>query len=273
MPNEARATEPHRRATQPRALSLLFIAVALMLALGMHGPIAQWADYHAFADTRGWLGLPNAGNVLSNLPFALIGAWGGWLCARSRPAGTLAPSTRAWACFSAALLCTGFGSALYHWAPNNAALVFDRLPIAWACAALLCAFLAERVDARWAGAGALGTSLAVASAAVGWWWFSEQHGAGDLRPYLFVQFLPMLLVPAALWLRLPARSPRALDDRTWWSVLGLYAAAKVMELADRSVFDALGFTSGHTLKHLLAASAALCLLRAVAAMLKSGSRR
>ena len=52
---------------------------------------------------------------------------------------------------------------------------------------------------------------------------------------------------------------------TWWAVLGLYAAAKVMEIADQSVFDTLGFTSGHTIKHLLAAAAALCLLRAVRA--------
>ena len=47
-------------------------------------------------------------------------------------------------------------------------------------------------------------------------------------------------------------------------MLGLYAAAKLMELADQAVLDALGVTSGHTLKHLLAAAAALWLLRAAA---------
>jgi len=35
-----------------------------------------------------------------------------------------------------------------------------------------------------------------------------------------------------------------------------------MELGDATVFDALGFASGHTLKHLLAAGAAGWLLRA-----------
>ena len=135
-----------------------------------------------------------------------------------------------------------------------------------------CALLSERVDARWADAPALAAALIAATGAVAWWWVSEQHGHGDLRPYLFVQFLPMLLVPAALWLRLPARGAHALRNGTWWTVLGLYAAAKTMELADQTVFDALGFTSGHTLKHLLAAAAALCLLRG-AAGLSFGSRR
>ena len=49
-------------------------AAALLAALVMlwHGPIAQWPGYHAFADDRAWFGLPNATNVLSNLPFAVI---------------------------------------------------------------------------------------------------------------------------------------------------------------------------------------------------------
>ena len=50
-----------------RALWLALAAAALGIALWLHGPIAQWADYHAFADQRTWLGVPNAANVLSNL--------------------------------------------------------------------------------------------------------------------------------------------------------------------------------------------------------------
>ena len=232
---------------------LALVAAALALALGLHGPIPQWADYHAFADTRAWLGLPNAENVLSNLPFLLVGLWG--LLGASRPT--------AWRCFSAAVACTAFGSALYHWAPGNAALVADRLPIAWACAALTCGFLAERVDPRWARSSALGLAALAATGAVAWWWISEQHGVGDLRPYLFVQFLPMLLVPVALLCRQPPAVAVAVRSGTWWAVLGLYAAAKLMEVADQAVLDTLVFTSGHTLKHLLAAAAAWALIRDV----------
>lgn len=238
---------------------LLGIATLLALALGLHGPIPQWASYHAFADARAWLGIPNAENVLSNLPFAWVGAWA-W-CAQARHANA---SPLVWHGFALALVCTAVGSALYHWAPANGALVFDRLPIAWACALLTCALLSERVDARWSSTPSLSVAVLAATAAVALWWLGERHGAGDLRPYLFVQFLPMLLVPVALLLKLPAQGRHALRDGDWWAVLGLYATAKLMELADHTVLDALGFTSGHTLKHLLAAGAALWLLRAAA---------
>ena len=235
----------------PRHARLLAILAGMLaLALLAHGPIAQWAEYHAFADTRAWLGVPNAENVLSNLPFALIGLWG-CVVARGLP----------WRAFSVGLIATAFGSALYHWAPDNAALVADRLPIAWACAALSCALLSERVDARWASASAVSAALLTATCSVVWWWLGERHGGGDLRPYLFVQFLPMLLAPAVLLMKLPALNGVAVSATTWWTMLGLYAAAKLMEVADHAVLDALVIVSGHTLKHLLAAAAAFCVVR------------
>ena len=49
------------------------------------------------------------------------------------------------------------------------------------------------------------------------------------------------------------------------ALIAWYAAAKVMELADHSVYEATaGWVSGHTLKHLLAAGAALPVLFAMA---------
>jgi hypothetical protein len=49
------------------------------------------------------------------------------------------------------------------------------------------------------------------------------------------------------------------------AVIAWYAAAKAMELADHSVYEATaGWVSGHTLKHLLAAGAALPVLLAMA---------
>jgi hypothetical protein len=248
---------------------LLYGAAALLaLALWQHGPVAQWVDYHAFADRRAWVGIPNAADVLSNLPFALVGLWG--LARLARP-GATGPALTAWRVFCLALICTAAGSVGYHLAPDNASLVGDRLPIAWACAALLCAFLAERVSPRWSQAPMLGMALALATASVLYWWFGEQRGAGDLRPYLYVQFLPMLLVPAALLLRVGADRRGITPPSSWWMVLALYAVAKAMELGDRAVFDALGLASGHTLKHLLAGAAALCVVRA--AVLSCGSRR
>jgi hypothetical protein len=253
---------PTLRSHRGRWLAL--IAALAMLLLGAHGPITQWADYHQFADARPWGLLPHAANVLSNLPFAVIGVWALW-----RLVGQ--PGMWAWRLFAAAIALTAIGSSFYHWQPDNTGLAVDRLPIAWACATLLCAFLAERVDARWASAKALVLALLVSSLAVGWWAVGEANGQGDLRPYVLVQFLPMLLIPAALVLNMQPVSPRALPASAWWAALALYGIAKALEAADHGVLEALGFVSGHSLKHLLAAGTAGWLLRA--AVLSCGSRR
>lgn len=252
---------PPARTSWPRSAWLLVVTLAAAATLWWHGPIAQWAHYHDFADALSWGRLPNAANVLSNLPFLLIGLWAVQRM-RRMPHG---PAHAAWLSLAAAVACTAFGSALYHWAPANATLVWDRLPIAWACASLLCALLAERAGPAWAGAAPLAGALGIATLAVAAWWWT-----GDLRPYVAVQFLPMLLVPAALALRLPPTGPGAVGARDWIVVLVLYAAAKGMEAADHAVLDTLGVLSGHTLKHLLAAAAAWWLLRAA---ISSGSRR
>jgi hypothetical protein len=253
------------RSHRGRWLALITTLAALLLA--MHGPITQWASYHQFADARPWGLLPHAANVLSNLPFAVIGVWALWRL-------TGRPGMLAWRMFAAAITLTAIGSSVYHWQPDNAGLVVDRLPIAWACAALLCAFLAERVDARWASARSLVLAVLVSSLTVAWWAVGEAHGQGDLRPYVFVQFLPMLLIPAALVLNMHPVSSRALPASAWWTALALYGLAKALEAADHNVLEALGVVSGHSLKHLLAAGTAGWLLRAaVLTRLSYGNRR
>ncbi|QTN23934.1 alkaline phytoceramidase [Rhizobacter sp. AJA081-3] len=264
---------PSSTAASPRRdLVLLAVTALLALALLLHGPIAQWASYHAFADQRQAWGIPHAADVLSNLPFAFAGLWALWTARGEPRTGAWLP----WRAFAIALVATAAGSAAYHWAPHNASLAFDRLPIAWACAALLCVFLAERRDPRWARPAVLATALALASASVVLWWASELAGRSDLRAYLFVQFLPMLIVPAALWMRLPRQTHSAVRDSAWWGVLAGYAIAKGFELADHALLDALGgWVSGHTLKHLAAAAAAGWILHAAqrAARLSCGNPR
>jgi hypothetical protein len=75
---------------------------------------------------------------------------------------------------------------------------------------------------------------------------------GDLRSYLLLQTLPLVLVP--LWqaiYRVPHR------DRVWFGVaVLLYLLAKLAEVWDHELLATLGWISGHTLKHLLAAAAA-----------------
>lgn len=242
------------RAASLGARLLLALAVLLAAALWLHGPIAQWSDYHAFADRRAWLGIPNAADVLSNLPFALIGFWA--LAAFLRPGHTVT-SRPAWIALGLALVATAAGSAWYHWAPSDGPLVADRIPIAWACTAIVAVLMADRGHRRFVAPGALVAGALVAAIAVGYW-----HASGDLRPYLFVQALPLLLVPVLLLAHVRPVEPGAVPDAAWWSLLGCYVAAKVAEGLDGLVLAALGVMSGHTLKHLLAALGAALLVRA-----------
>ena len=228
-------------------LALFALAVAAML---VHGPIPQHARYHEFADTRTFLAIPNAADVLSNAAFALVGIWG-LLALRQRGRALVTdPVLRGYALFLLALLLTALGSSFYHLAPDNGRLVWDRVPIALACAALLAAAHAEtRNPAQPAWVPLALVAGAIAS--VGWWFFTESRGAGDLRPYLLLQGAPLVLVP--LWQHF-AKAPRAGRIAFAIAIL-LYAFAKAAEIGDRAIFDALGWISGHTLKHLLAAAA------------------
>jgi hypothetical protein len=160
--------------------------------------------------------------------------------------------------FFGALVLTAFGSSWYHLAPDNARLVFDRLPIALACAGLLAAVWRETLGSpRWI------TLLlgAAAVASVAWWRYTDLHGTGDLRPYLLLQLLPLVLVPLLQHLAARPRQERLM----FAAAIALYVLAKICELADRPLLDAFALVSGHTLKHLLACLAAFVLARQLAA--------
>jgi hypothetical protein len=225
---------------------------ALMLA---HGPIAQLAHYHEFADQAAWAGVPHAADVLSNIGFAVVGAWGIWRLWPMQGDTTLDAGRYGYRLFLAGLLLTSVGSGLYHLAPGDGRLVWDRLPIALACAGLLAAVRAECLGKPDSRRDALLFGL-LAPLSVLWWYLTAQNGAGDLRPYLLLQGLPLILIP--MW-QLIYRAPRR-DQIAFGCALALYVAAKIAELNDHALFAALGFISGHTIKHLLATAAAAVLV-------------
>ncbi len=229
------------------------VLALVVLAMLLHGPIAQLEHYHEFADTRPFLGLPNAADVLSNAGFAIVGVWGLWALRDKRRHPRLAAAWPAYFIFLVAIALTAAGSSYYHLAPDNDRLLWDRLPIALACAGLLAGVYAETHDSpsRW-----LLPALVVAGiGSVVWWSVTERLGAGDLRPYLLMQGAPLLVIPLWHWIY---AAPRA--DRVAFGIaILLYVLAKVFELNDRAVLDAVGFTSGHTVKHLLAVAAAAVL--------------
>jgi hypothetical protein len=233
--------------------------LATLVAAAIWPPIPQSLDYHLFADTRTLLGIPNGLNVLSNLPFAIVGLFG-LVETFSRRVGTTAPFSNAWerwpyAALFGGVALTSLGSAWYHLAPDNARLVWDRLPMSVGFMGLLTALLAERVDFS-IGRRLFVPLLVVGGAGVVYWYWSELQNAGDLRLYVVVQFGSLLWI-ALLLILYPARYPG-----TVYLVIGLvtYGVAKALEMSDQQVFGVGGIVSGHTLKHLVAAAGAAFLI-------------
>ncbi|TCJ18573.1 alkaline phytoceramidase [Parasulfuritortus cantonensis] len=240
----------------------MLITATAVIGMAAYGPIAQLPDYHRFADQSSWLGIGHAADVLSNVGFAAVALWGGGVLYARRGHAAYAAGRHGWALFLVGLLLTAAGSTYYHLAPDDFRLVWDRLPIALACAGLLAAVRAETRPGGRSGAAAAGLGL-FAVAAVAWWYFSGLHGVGDLRPYLLLQALPMFLIP--LW---QAGYGRERGERLRFGLALLcYVLAKLAELADHALLDLTGCLSGHTLKHILATLAAALL---VAALVRRG---
>ena len=224
------------------------VLCALLLA---HGPIAQLAHYHAFADQATRLSIPHGADVLSNLGFALVAAWGLLHLWPQRSSAALAAGWHGYLLFLSGLALTAVGSSFYHLAPDNTRLIFDRLPIALACAGLLAAVRAESLSKPDSARDTILLAL-FGVASVAWWAFTDRHGVGDLRPYLLLQGLPLILIP--LW-QTVYRAPAA-ERIAFGAALLLYVLAKGAEVYDQALLTQFGVISGHTLKHLLAAGAA-----------------
>jgi hypothetical protein len=228
--------------TQNRPL-LIFLGLmaASLIALWFVPSIPQDQAYHQFADQRTILGIPNFWNVVSNLPFALVGAVGLWQFHRD-------PAT---VVFFAGVLFTAFGSAYYHWAPSDGTLFWDRPPMALAFSAVLAAAVEERIDGR-AGRLLLWPLIALGIVSMLVW-----RWTGDLRLYAWVQFFPILALPVLFALV----RPKYTGTMYWVVAAGWYVLAKIFEFADGAIYSAGQLISGHTLKHLAAAAAAYAILR------------
>jgi ceramidase len=215
-------------------------------------PLPQDPHYHAFADQRTFWHVPNFWNVLSNLPFLAVAFWG------IRALGSSTAFLEKWERVAYSILLAGvamvaFGSSYYHAWPDNATLFWDRLPMAIVFMSLLASTIGERVSMR-AGRWLLGPLIVLGIASVIAWRLS-----GDLRLYAVVQFYPMLALPLMLILFRPRYSGVA----GVWSMIGLYAVAKILEFYDQGI-GALLSTGGHPWKHVAGAAAMLCYVNAVA---------
>lgn len=244
-----------RRPSRGARLAIVLAALALLIAGTLLLPrISQPRWYHDFADRRWWLGVPRAADVLSNVAFLIGGIAGLLALGRAR---FFDPRERIpWVVFFAGLLLTTFGSSYYHFAPDNARLFWDRLPMTVAFMGLADAIVAERISAS-AAMRLLPVLLAVGALSDLQWRWSEQMGRGDLRFYGLVQ-AGASTVPFLILLLFPPRYSRG-GDFLW--AAACYGAAKVAETLDKPIYSLGHIVSGHTLKHLFAGAIGLALAR------------
>jgi hypothetical protein len=195
----------------------LFIAVTAitLVAVFLAPPIAQPLSFHHFADSRALWGMPNFGNVVSNVPFVVIGIYG-ILMILGAPVPWSIRSI--YLVLFAGVVLTGLGSAYYHWHPDNDTLVWDRIPMTIVFMSFLSATLAELVSRR-LGVRVLLTLVAVGIGSVLWWYYTPAV---------------KVILPSLVW------------------IVVWYVIAKVFEQLDYQTYDFTGI-SGHSLKHLAAA--------------------
>ena len=231
-----------------RTTLLAAIPILALTALFLFDPIPQPPEYHLFADTRGCFGIPNFGDVASNLAFLVAGLLGVHRCVTARPEG----ARFAWVVFFIGAALVSAGSAYYHWEPNDRTLVWDRLPMTIGFMGAYVALLAEYAGRRLEPVLIL-PAIAIGFASVIYWGFTN-----DLRLYLAVQATVFATIIALI-----ALFPHPPGQRGFLALaLGTYGLAIVCEQLDRQVFEVLaGVVSGHTIKHLLAACAVFVIVR------------
>ncbi|MES2574587.1 MAG: ceramidase domain-containing protein [Bacteroidota bacterium] len=227
-------------------LKIIYVLSTIaIIAVFFIDPILQNQEYHKFADQVSFFSIPNFWNVISNFPFVLIGFAGLW---KSLINSKNHPLERNFSFFFFGVLCTGFGSAYYHYNPNDTSLIWDRLPMTISFMSFLSIILSEFI-ALHIGKKMLYPFLLTGCLSVIYWAIFK-----DLRFYLLVQFLPILLM---IFILLLTKMNTNLK-KYFWLILFAYIVAKFLESYDLQIYNLSNRgISGHSLKHFAAAIASL----------------
>ncbi len=225
------------RKQQVGKILMLVFFISIVIGLFIHGPIAQEQSYHNFSDEGSIWGMPNFWNVMSNLPFILIGILG----LRSYKASKVGSLHVVFLYSGIALV--GLGSGYYHWAPTNETLIWDRLPMTICFMTLFSVLLRDFLGVK------QDKMMLFILLVVGLYSIIHWVALGDLRPYVLVQFFPMVSIPVILL----TQKSTGISPKPFWVLLAWYVLAKVAETYDVQIHDALNVMSGHSLKHFFAA--------------------
>ena len=225
-------------------LTLAFLALLAIVGVFFLEPISQDENYHNFCDSKTLFSIPNFWNVISNLPFLIVGVYG------MMKRDVFGKKSIQYILFFVGISLVSLGSGYYHLNPNNTTLIWDRLPMTIAFMSLFSIIVSEFIDYK-IGLKLLFPALIIGILSVIYWLIFN-----DLRVYVLVQFYPIL---AILVILLFFKSSYTLTYG-YWLLLLAYILAKGFEHFDHQIQDISTFMSGHPLKHLAAAIGIFALL-------------
>jgi len=238
---------------------IVVFALVAIFALLLQQPIAQDVGYHSFYDFRPLFNILNFWNVMSNIPFLIVGLLGLHQIIIVNNLNVINEIKVSYIFLFIGIILVAFGSGYYHLTPDNQTLLWDRLPMTVTFMALFSIIISEFISVS-IGKVLLLPLILAGVLSVLYWHFSELQGVGDLRFYAFVQFFPMLVIPVIL-VFFKSRYNHASG---YWLLLLAYMVAKLFEYFDGEIYNTLGFISGHSLKHIAAALGLYVLLTSYA---------
>ena len=216
---------------------LFLFGLIFLIGILLMSPIVQNQSYHQFCDNKILFNINNFWNVISNLPFFIVGFLGIYNIK------VIAENRVQYLVFFIGVLFVSIGSAYYHFNPNNDTLIFDRLPMTLVFMALTSIIISEFINVE-IGRKLLIPMLLLGLSSVLYWIYFE-----DLSLYVFVQFYPMLVIPIVL---ICFKSSYT-HVYGYWLLYVFYIVAKGCEYYDNRIFSILKGLSGHSLKHVISA--------------------
>lgn len=219
-------------------LLLFIVGWISSISLIVYSPIEQDPTYHFFCNDLCKAGVSNFWNVISNLPFLIVGLYGLLTQFKKKH---FRPN---YIIFFIGVALVSLGSGYYHLNPTNDTLIWDRLPMTLSFTAFISIVVTNFID-RKTGEKLLLPLITFGLISVFYWVFTD-----NLSLYIFIQFYPIIAIPIILLFFDNTNHSK----KGYWFLLLAYLFAKILETYDHEVHHILHFVSGHPLKHLVAAT-------------------